>query len=81
MPTAQPALALAGKLVARADRAGLAVPTPDEDEIGGQLFELVRTAVARGVDPETALRRTTRAYRDAILAAESQRDRGDRHSS
>ena len=73
VPVAQPALALAGKLVARAERAGLAVPTPDEDEIGRQLFELVRTAVARGIDPETALRRTTRAYREAILAAESAR--------
>ena len=71
VPLAQPALALAGKLVARADRAGLAVPTPDEEELGAQLFELVRTAVAQGIDPETALRRTTRAYRDAILAAES----------
>ncbi|HEY8300834.1 MAG TPA: MazG family protein [Jatrophihabitans sp.] len=71
VPLAQPALALAGKLVARAERAGLAVPTPEEDELGAQLFELVRTAVARGVDPETALRRTTRAYRDAIVAAES----------
>jgi XTP/dITP diphosphohydrolase len=71
VPLAQPALALAGKLISRAERAGLDVPTPDDDEFGAQLFDLVRTAVARGVDAETALRRTVRAYRDAIRAAES----------
>jgi XTP/dITP diphosphohydrolase len=73
VPLAQPALALAGKLISRAERAGLDVPTPDDDELGAQLFELVRTAMARGVDAETALRRTVRSYRDAILAAESDR--------
>ena len=35
-----------------------------------RLFAVVRDAVAAGVDPETALRRTARAYRDAIVAAE-----------
>ena len=42
-----------------------------EDELGLRLFELVREAVAAGVDPEAALRRTARAFRDAIVAAES----------
>jgi XTP/dITP diphosphohydrolase len=73
VPVAQPALALAGKLVSRAERAGLDVPTPEEDEIGAALFELVRDAVARGIDPETALRRTVRTYRDALVAAEADR--------
>jgi XTP/dITP diphosphohydrolase len=75
VPLAQPALALAAKLVARAERAGLAVkaPTEDEpaeDEIGRRLFAVVQDAVSAGVDPEGALRRTTLAYRRAIMAAE-----------
>ena len=71
VPLAQPALALSAKLVARVNRAGLDVAVPDEDEFGARLFAIVQEAVAAGVDPETALRRTTGAYRDAILAAEA----------
>ena len=70
VPVALPALALAGKLVSRARRAGLDVEVTGIDEIGERLLAVVRDAVAAGVDPETALRRTTRAYRDAIIAAE-----------
>jgi len=71
VPTAQPALALSAKLVARVTRAGLDVPVPSDDELGTRLFALVQDAVAAGVDPETALRRTTLRYRDAIVAAEA----------
>jgi XTP/dITP diphosphohydrolase len=71
VPLAQPALALSAKLVARVNRAGLDIDVPDEDEFGARLFAIVQEAVAAGADPETALRRTTRAYRDAILAAEA----------
>ncbi|MGH8962598.1 MAG: MazG family protein [Jatrophihabitantaceae bacterium] len=83
VPLAQPALALSAKLVSRARRAGLDVaPRPHVvpgagvlpgncDEIGARLFAVVRDAVAAGVDPEAALRRTARLYRDAIVAAES----------
>jgi XTP/dITP diphosphohydrolase len=71
VPMAQPALALSAKLVSRATRAGLDVPVPDDDEFGARLFALVQDAVAAGVDPETALRRTTLRYRDAIHAAEA----------
>jgi XTP/dITP diphosphohydrolase len=71
VPMAQPALALAAKLVARADRGGLDVTPDSDDEIGERLFAVVRDAVAAGVDPEGALRATTRAYRAAIRAAES----------
>jgi XTP/dITP diphosphohydrolase len=70
VPTAQPALALAAKLITRAGHAGLDVATPDREEIGGRLFDLAREAVAAGVDPEAALRQTSRAYRDAIRAVE-----------
>jgi XTP/dITP diphosphohydrolase len=44
-----------------------------EDVLGARLFELAREAVAAGVDPEAALRRTARAFREAIVAAESSR--------
>lgn len=75
VPVAQPALALSAKLVARAARAGLDVPVRSggdaDDEFGARLFALVQDAVAAGIDPETALRRTTLRYRDAIRAAEA----------
>jgi XTP/dITP diphosphohydrolase len=71
VPINQPALALAAKLVARARRAGLDVAAPDEDEIGARLFALVVEAVEAGVDPEGALRRTARGYRDAIVSREA----------
>jgi XTP/dITP diphosphohydrolase len=71
VPIAQPALALAGKLVARARRADLEIAPSPEDEFGRRLFELVEEAVVAGVDPETALRRTAMSYRAAIRAAES----------
>jgi XTP/dITP diphosphohydrolase len=70
VPVAQPALALAAKLIARARRNGLEVQPEPTDEIGARLFAVVDDAVAAGIDPETALRRTARAYRAAILAAE-----------
>jgi XTP/dITP diphosphohydrolase len=70
VPLGQPALALAAKLVARADRAGLDVAPASDDEIGERLFAVVRDAVAAGVDPEGALRRTVRDYRAAIVSAE-----------
>ncbi len=47
------------------------VEPAETDEIGAQLLAVVRDAVAAGVDPETSLRRTTRSYRQAILAAEA----------
>jgi XTP/dITP diphosphohydrolase len=70
VPVAQPALALAAKLVARAGRAGIDVAPESGDEFGERLFALVRDAVVAGVDPEGALRRTTLAYRESIAAAE-----------
>ena len=71
VPIAQPALALAAKLVDRARRANLAPHPEPTDEIGERLLAVVQDAVDQGVDPEAALRRTARAYRDAMLAAES----------
>ena len=77
VPTAQPSLALASKLVSRARRAELDVAADRAEaetaelELGRRLFDLVEEAVSAGIDPETALRRTTMAYRGAILAAEA----------
>jgi XTP/dITP diphosphohydrolase len=73
VPLAQPALALAAKLVARARRAGLDVRPDSDDPYGERLFAVVTDAVAAGVDPEAALRHTARAYRAAIRAAETDR--------
>jgi XTP/dITP diphosphohydrolase len=76
VPLAQPALALAAKLVSRARRAGLEPPPPETDEIGDRLFAVVADAVTAGVDPEAALRRTARAFRAAIVAAEAGQNKG-----
>jgi XTP/dITP diphosphohydrolase len=71
VPLNQPALSLAAKLLSRARRAELDIAVPTGDEIGARLFAVVREAVDAGVDPEAALRRTARAYRDSITAAET----------
>jgi XTP/dITP diphosphohydrolase len=75
VPIDQPALALAAKLVARAGRAGLDVRTPTRDDpagdVGDRLMAIVAEAVERGVDPEAALRRRARAYRQAMVDAEA----------
>ena len=74
VPLAQPALALAAKLVARAGRSGLVPEPAPTSPLGEQLFALVRSAVAAGEDPEAALRETARAFRRAIRAAEAAPD-------
>ncbi|MGW7412525.1 nucleoside triphosphate pyrophosphohydrolase [Streptomyces sp. NPDC054863] len=73
IPLSQPALALAAKLSSRVRSAGLDVPLPAGDAgIGHQLLALAARSEADGVDPETALRAASRAYRDAILAVEGE---------
>ena len=49
------------------DRAGLDVEPTQTSELGEQLFAIVRTAVASGADPESALRETARAFRKNML--------------
>jgi XTP/dITP diphosphohydrolase len=70
VPLAQPALALSAKLLARARRAGLQVQPAPTSDLGQRLFALAREAAEAGVDPESALRETARAYREALVAAE-----------
>ena len=80
VPLAQPALALAAKLVSRAVRADVAPaaslgadaePGDAQAEIGERLMTIVADAVSAGIDPETALRVTARGYRDRVVAAEA----------
>ncbi len=71
IPEAQPALALAAKLVSRTRRAGVEVPLPAVDDLGGKLFALAAEAVAAGLDPEQELRRTANRYRAAVRQAEA----------
>src|SRR5207248_10194319 len=78
VPIAQPALALAAKLVARARRAELEIAPSLEDEFGHRLFELVEEAVSAGGDPEAAVRRTTMAYPPPVTAAAAHRRRAQR---
>lgn len=71
VPLGQPALALAAKLVQRSARAGLDVALPAGEGIGEQLMAVVAAAVRAGIDPEQALRRTARQYREEITALEA----------
>ncbi|MEX5256704.1 MazG nucleotide pyrophosphohydrolase domain-containing protein [Kocuria arenosa] len=74
IPPHLPALALAEKTLARARKHDLepAAPTAEEpggprteEELGEALFALVRSASARGLDAERALRGAARAYATA----------------
>jgi XTP/dITP diphosphohydrolase len=76
IPLAQPALALAAKVQARAHRGGagpqpVAADLPDDVDIGEALFALVALARERGVDPEEALRATSRRFVAAVREAEA----------
>lgn len=71
IPASLPALAMAHKTLERAARAGLEPPPPADDltgdseteeELGKQLFELVRRAQLRGLDAERALRLAVRDF-------------------
>ncbi len=66
----QPALALAAKILQRAERAGLSVPLPPADDLGGRLLATVAAARAAGLDPEAELRRAALAHAAAVRAAE-----------
>lgn len=78
IPSALPALVLAGKLLARAGRGGLAVALPPADvpdldgpeALGDLLLALVSAARTHGWDAEAALRDAVRRHRANIRAAE-----------
>lgn len=80
VPLGQPALALAAKLLGRAERAGLDVAVPaahptgeemDAEQVGASLFAVAARAHRAGIDPEQALRQEARAYRDRVVRAEA----------
>ena len=66
----QPALALAAKILERAERAGVTVPLPPGDDLGARLLRAVAGARAAGDDAEASLRRAALAHADRVRAAE-----------
>ncbi|TFC45526.1 MazG family protein [Cryobacterium sp. TMT1-21] len=79
IPQGMPALALADKVLGRAQKIGLlgseaAFPLPmeSEDELGPLLLAIVAAAKANGLDSERALRSALRGLQDEIRAAEAE---------
>ncbi len=75
IPDRMPALALADKLLGRAEKVGVtrepaAVPA-DEEQLGAHLLALVAGARAAGLDAERALRGALRGLRDDVTATET----------
>jgi XTP/dITP diphosphohydrolase len=82
VPQGMPALALADKLLGKADKLGMPAPAgasvpaegaENETELGAQLLAIVSGARARGLDPERALRASIRTLQDDMRAAEEAR--------
>ncbi|GAB3409448.1 hypothetical protein GCM10027515_28190 [Schumannella luteola] len=80
VPDAMPSLALAEKLLGRADKVGHVVEVPtalaadapaDEEELGRRLLELVTVARGSGLDAERALRGAIRRLKADIRAVEA----------
>jgi XTP/dITP diphosphohydrolase len=75
IPDGMPGLALATKVLGRADTVGVVVapaPVPaTEEELGAQLLALVAGARTNGLDAERALRGALRSLRERVAAAES----------
>jgi MazG family protein len=74
IPTGLPALLYTLKVMKKADATGLLadVPPPAGDDLAEALVALVVEARDRGVDPEDALRKATRAWVDDLRSAEGQ---------
>ena len=78
IPQGMPSLALADKLIGRAQKIGVLaadapaiVPVNDEAELGGLLLAIVSSAKANGLNAERALRVTLRGLQEEIRDAES----------
>lgn len=79
IPQGMPSLALADKLIGRAQKLGMlpeeevsAIDVASEDELGPLLLAIVASAKARGLDAERALRSTLRDLQGEIRDAESE---------
>jgi XTP/dITP diphosphohydrolase len=71
VPLAQPAVALAAKLVSRTARAGLPPDLlPAGPGVGEQLFALAAQAKLAGIDPEAELRSSARRFAEDVQATE-----------
>lgn len=80
VPTGQPALPLATKLVYRAQKNHLKMPEhpfrekeSDESIVGAEMLSLVSWAVSHNIDPEVALRKAALKYRAEMSLEESMR--------
>ena len=75
IPAGMPGLALADKVLGRAQKVGVTVepaPVPaSEEELGAQLLALVAGARGAGLDAERALRGALRQVREQVTAAEA----------
>lgn len=80
VPLGQPALALATKLINRAEKNGIETPKSvgpnlvsnqedKESALGDALLSLISWAVEEDLDPESALRKAALRYRDSIREA------------
>jgi XTP/dITP diphosphohydrolase len=84
VPQGMPALALADKLLGKAEKLGMPAPAAPvttaiggagadtEELLGDQLLAIVAAARAKGLDPERALRASIRTLQDDIRVAETQ---------
>jgi XTP/dITP diphosphohydrolase len=82
VPLGQPALMLANKMLYRADKARYEIPVErpvtlptgfSEGDLGAALFGIIDQAQLAGIDPEAALRATTKAYIARIKEYEKNR--------
>jgi XTP/dITP diphosphohydrolase len=71
VPMSLPALALAAKLIHRAQSHGVEVPVTDDDGIGSRLMQLVTESREDGLDAEAELRAAARRYAERVRAAEA----------
>jgi len=80
IPLGQPALALASKLMYRAEKYGLTIPiehpveisqSATEQELGTILLGIIDQAQSQGLDVESALRSATKQYIQAIRDSEA----------
>ncbi|MFD4422685.1 MazG family protein [Agromyces sp. NPDC058484] len=89
VPRGMPALALARKVLDKAEKAGVSadavlgesvtdaaatIAPATEDELGRMLFALVASARSQGLDAERALRHAVRAFEHEVRAAEAAGD-------
>lgn len=80
VPQSMPALALASKVMGKAEKIGVlprgeaAIALGDEAELGGLLLAIVASARAQGLDPERSLREATRQLQLEIREQESAKD-------